>query len=816
MTTLSEERRLYAPHTAFDRYLPKRWRVRVLQISHVTYGLLTLFLLGVFVVSGLASGQWSLAVVRAEAPYFLALWLITFPLYTGLLALSAFYNTFYYRGITSIVPEGHETGGILSEVAALVAVYPDDLTRSFAANRYGREIIARAGVPLTELDSYLRGVRTTLHSDALPVPSDHFMDLADVATYLATHDPDFTQFLFRQGVTTDDFLGAARWVSRVRRVYKARRRWWSRDNLGRIRGLGREFSYGIATQLRRYIRNPDTSSLLSHVLFNAAYAREIAEKVESILARDQAANALVIGNPGLGTLDILTLVGERLRTGQSVASLSGKRLVILNTTAFLAGHESKSAFEPAFLALLGEAQGAGEMVIVIPDLPGFIQSARTIGVDVADLLTPFLHSHRVHIVATADPAAFHTHLESEPELMSAFASVLVEDLDLTSTIRVLETATWELEHRHHVLFTHRSIVRTAEAADRYVVSGVMPEKALALLDRVTAAARTERLTTILPTLVDAVVSAETGIPIGPVSDEERERLLHLEDALHARVVGQDDAISAIARTLRRVRTGVQSTNRPLGSFLFLGSTGVGKTETAKALAATFFGSVDKMLRFDMSEFSTPEGLVRLLGHGLDPGLLATALREHPYGVLLLDEFDKAARPVHDLFLQILDEGVFTDGRGERVNARNTIIIATANAGSEHIYELVKAGVKPSEAHDEIMAAIITTGIFRPELINRFDAAIIFETLTPDYEAQIATLMLDEVVERVRQQGYALELDPDVAPLLAEVGFDPTFGARPLRRVVQDVIEATVADKILRESLKPGATIHIAARDLSLT
>jgi len=290
--------------------------------------------------------------------------------------------------------------------------------------------------------------------------------------------------------------------------------------------------------------------------------------------------------------------------------------------------------------------------------------------------------------------------------------------------------------------------------------------------------------------------------------------LHLEDKLHQQVIGQEAALSAIARTMRRARAGIQSAEKPIGSFLFLGPTGVGKTETAKALANIFFGGEGNMQRIDMSEFSGDDALEKLIGDGETGGTLPTMLREHPYSVILLDEFEKARQPVHDIFLQVLDEGMFTDSRGTKVNARNTIIIATSNAGSKLILRTVQQRGELATLAQEIIDSIIKEGIYRPELINRFDSTIIFEPLNVAQQTEVASLMLGGLYERVKDKGYEVSVGADLLDVLVEKGYSPEFGARPMQRVLQDVVEEKIAQKIISGEVHKGDTIKLSRADFS--
>jgi ATP-dependent Clp protease ATP-binding subunit ClpA len=302
--------------------------------------------------------------------------------------------------------------------------------------------------------------------------------------------------------------------------------------------------------------------------------------------------------------------------------------------------------------------------------------------------------------------------------------------------------------------------------------------------------------------------------MGAVDSVEREKLINLEKTLHQRVIGQDEAIEAIANAVRRARSGINNPNRPLGSFLFLGPTGVGKTETTKALAEVFFGAESRIERLDMSEYSGADALQKLIGsfESEKPGVLSNMLREHPYGVLLLDEFEKTTKEVMNLFLQVLDEGYFSDMAGKRINARNLLIVATSNAGADIIWEGLKNGDDFSQAKDYIVNEIIRTGTFKPELVNRFDGVIVFHPLGKDQLTKIAELQLDKLKKRLAERGFNLVITKDVVKYVMEFGVDPKFGARPMNRAVQDKVEQIIADKLIRGSIKPGSDIELSTAD----
>ncbi len=814
MTPLAKERSRYRPAVALDRLISRRMRMRIFVLMLLAIIILGTTLFAFLFVTWRETGVLDMSVLLGDIRPLTGLLMMLLGPFIILFSMMCYYSTLYFRGVRMVTKEDLVDGqGITLEVAKVLDDTYEDLTHGFLTSSYGKDILLRTGISDELVATFLESNRTLLDPESLPLHEGTFTTLYDVGKFIFENDAAFRDFLFSHGVTEERFLGASAWMSRVRAVRRYKMRWWSRDALGKTQGIGREFSYGIAYELSKYMRDMSTTSVLAVALSDVAYADEIIERVETILTRSKAANVILIGEAGAGEMDMLIELGRRIREGKSLTSLTGKRLVVFDTDAFIATHTTKEVFEVTFLTLMAQAERAGNIVIVIENLPTFIESVTALGTDVGELMNRFLASPFIQIVATAEPGAFHANLETHQALLRNFEQVVVESPDLESTIRVLEEAAWAHERRHGSTFTYGAIARIAECADQYIVDGVMPDKALNLLAQIAAQAGHEHCALVTDTYVDTVVRNSLGIPVGPIQGSEREMLLNLEAELHKRVVGQEDAIRAIAGTMRRARAGIQNKKRPIGSFLFLGSTGVGKTETAKALAALFFGSEERMVRFDMSEFSGGDGLSRLLGTGTHAGALASALHEHPYCVLLLDEFEKADGEVHDLFLQILDEGAFTDARGTRVNARNTIIIATSNAGSTRIWALAQGGKRPQDAKDEIIDEIIKKGTFRPELINRFDATIMFSSLAHDEQRAIARNMLRDLESRIRDRGYTLVVNDVLLDALMREGYDPQFGARPMRRAIQDIIEERVATKIIEGSLKPGAAIEFTTKDL---
>ncbi|MCR4286268.1 MAG: AAA family ATPase [Candidatus Kaiserbacteria bacterium] len=811
---LKSELRYYAPAIALDSIISRRGRKKIQKFLTGALVILGGTLIGLVSYTSVIHGAFDTDVLVQGAHVLAGIFFILLGLALVLFSINAFYRTRYFRGTLMTAKEDFtDEEGITYDVAKVCFSGKKDLTHGFLVSTYGEEILARLGVSQSLIEAFLQSPRARIQAKSLPLARGRFTSIFDVGAYLYSEDVAFKEFLFSHGITEEHFLGTCSWVSRVRILHRSQIRWWSRDNLGKAQGLGRELSYGIAYELKRYLRDIHVTSALSVMLTHVRYAREVVEKLEVVLSRSKSANVILVGDAGVGKMDMLIEFASRIREGRSVDALTAKRLLVFDTSAFVATHNSKEEFEHAFLSLMVGAENAGNIIMVIEDLPGFLTSVASFGSDGSDLLERFLTSPLIQVIATATPDEFHTKLETEGSLLRFLEPIHIEVPDLLNVIHVLEEAVWKYENAHGCFFTYASLSRIAMCAEQYLVEGVMPDKALNLLSEIATVAGSKNGRGIITSeFVDSYVQEKIGMPVGLVASHERDMLLHLEEELHQRIVGQHDAVLAISNTMRRARAGIQNMHRPLGSFLFLGPTGVGKTETAKALTELFFKSEDNMVRFDMSEFSGDKSVERLIGTHTRAGELSSTLREHPYCVLLLDEFEKASREVHDVFLQILDEGMFTDGRGQRVNVRNCIIVATSNAGSSYIWKLIEEGKRPHDERNAIINEIVSSHIFRPELINRFDASIIFSVLTTEEQKQIADIMLQGLRERMREKGYELVVDDVLRSALAKVGYDAEFGARPMRRAIQDIIEAKIASKIIEGSLKVGERIQFVPSD----
>jgi len=732
--------------------------------------------------------------------------------------LELFFRFAYFR--EGVLPwrtrgRGHATDLLsLAVLKILYAARDGDVTKSFLRSAEGAHIMLRAGVMKENVNGFLSQRSGKLIERDLSLSANIIFDINSLARFIFDADEEFRDFLFQHNVRDSDLLGAARWVIHEKELQKRNERWWTREELVRIKGIGTDWSYGEAFTLKHFGREVLESYNAHASALSVKDEREVQE-IERVLSRRGEANVLLVGEKGAGTLDIVFDFARKISMGSVVSQLEHKKVFLLNTTAIIASVRGKEEFEALMLTLFEEAIKSGNLIIVLPDLPAFMRSAKMLGSDVVSILDPYLSSPKLHVIAISDLGELQGTLEQNSTLMARFEKVSVSEPSGDEMIMILEHVAEDLEAQEGVFFTYSAIDEALRSAENYLTDGVLPDKAIDVLVEAVPHITTQEERIIKRADILSLITKKTNIPMGDISTSERIKLMDLERFLHGRVVGQDEAVTLVSQSMRRARAGVRNMKRPIGSFLFLGPTGVGKTETAKALAEVFFGSEDAVARFDMSEYQTADALERLIGffEGDKVGTLAKVLKSKPYGVLLLDEFEKTSTEVMDLFLQVLDEGFFSDMRGKRVSARNVIIIATSNAGSDLIWEAVQGGGDLPHMKNEIVAALIERGIFKPELLNRFDAVVLFHPLNDGHLRNIARLMLEKLDKRLRERNLSLAITDELVSAVVRHGTDPAFGARPMNRAIQERVEQMIAEKLIRGEIKEGSQVTISPEDL---
>ena len=616
------------------------------------------------------------------------------------------------------------------------------------------------------------------------------------------------------------------------------------------------------------------------------------QRVIQILSRRTKNNPVLIGEPGVGKTAIAEGLAERIASGDVPEELLDKRVLSLDLSGMVAGTKYRGEFEERIKNTLDEVKKDGNIILFIDELHTIVGAGSAEGaVDAANIIKPALGRGEIRVIGATTLNEYRKYIEKDAALERRFQPVTVGEPTPEATLEILKGLRDKYEAHHKLTITDEALEAAVQLSKRYIGDRFLPDKAIDLMDeaasqvRMTAEASSPDLKALEEKIaalhrekseavtaqdfekaaqlrdiekdyqeqveierdnwrkqmaqnrgsvtaddVAKVVAGWTGIPVTRLTEDESMRLLKLEEKLHQRVVGQDEAVNAVAKAIRRSRVGLKDPKRPIGSFLFLGPTGVGKTELCKTLAEAMFGDENAMVRIDMSEYMEKHTVSRLIGSPPgyvgheEGGQLTEKVRRKPYSVVLFDEIEKAHEDVWNILLQILEDGIVTDSQGRKVDFKNTIIVMTSNVGAKNITaDAARLGfdggekdeketeeVRFSRIRDAVMADLKRT--FRPEFLNRIDEIIVFRQLTEDNIRQIARRMLDVTGARMAQQGITLAADDDAVAELARDGFDPQYGARPLRRAIQSMVEDAVAEKMLEGELKSGDTAHVRLKD----
>jgi ATP-dependent Clp protease ATP-binding subunit ClpC len=616
------------------------------------------------------------------------------------------------------------------------------------------------------------------------------------------------------------------------------------------------------------------------------------ERVIQILSRRRKNNPCLIGEPGVGKTAIVEGLAHRIANNEVPATLHDRRLLALDIGSLVAGTKYRGEFEERLKKVIEEIKTAGNCTLFIDEIHTIVGAGAAEGaIDASSILKPPLARGELQCIGATTADDYRKHLEKDAALERRFQPIKVEEPTVEETIKILQGIKSSYEDHHQLIISDEAILAAATLAARYIPDRHLPDKAIDLIDEASSRVRIKNFKNPPPKLketmkdLDAlrqdkesaiaaqqydkaaefrsreldltdkisteqsqweqeqvaqekpevkeddiaeVVCMWTGIPVTRMAKDETTRLLQMEEVLHQRIVGQDEAITAIAKSVRRARAGLKDPRRPIGSFVFLGPTGVGKTELARVLAEFMFGNKDALIRLDMSEFMEKHAVARLTGAppgyvGYDEGgQLTEAVRRKGYSAVLLDEIEKAHPDVFNILLQIFDDGHLTDAKGRRVDFRNTIIVMTSNIGAELIRRDSTLGFSTkadetktqAQSYKRMKEKVLEEmkRFFRPEFLNRIDGAIVFHALNKDHINKIVDLMLKDVQKELTDKSMKLEATDAARNLLGEKGFDPVFGARPLRRVIQDLVEDPLSEQLLRGEFCPGDTITIDVED----
>ena len=556
---------------------------------------------------------------------------------------------------------------------------------------------------------------------------------------------------------------------------------------------------------------------------------EIRRSVQ-ILSRRSKNNPVLIGEPGVGKTAVAEGIAAYIAGSDAPDSMAGKRLVALDLPALLAGTKYRGDFEERVKAVLKDVKKAGDVILFIDEMHTMIGAGSAEGaIDAANILKPALGRGEVQIIGATTPEEYRRHIEKDAALERRFQPVKIAEPSRGDSMKMLGAVRQSLEKHHGVKISDAALTAAVDLSARYINDRFLPDKAIDLADEAAAHIRVSGGGLVTAEDIAGIVSLWTGIPVANLSADETKRLCNMESILHRRVIGQNEAVTAVSRAIRRGRVGLSDPDRPIGSFLFLGPTGVGKTELCRALAEAVFGESDAMIRLDMSEYMEKHAVSKLIGSPPgyvgyeDGGQLTERVRRKPWSVVLFDEIEKAHEDVWGILLQIMDDGRLTDSAGRVVSFRNTIIVMTSNVGAKSISDgRPRMGFTPDGGDEaQLMRARINEELrrtFKPEFLNRIDETIVFRRLSRAEIRSIAERMLLTVAERFKALGMTLSVPDQVVDFLAERGYDEKYGARPLRRAIRSMIEDKAAELMLTDSLGRGDTVQarIDGNELILT
>lgn len=640
-------------------------------------------------------------------------------------------------------------------------------------------------------------------SAATYLKGDYITPIDLYTSYLLLSETE-THFLQNNNLNNDDVLNVLYWT----------RREYNPDNFEtkKIKFTGEgafdSLVYAWNYELKKYSIDI-TSRVLSTRFPPTIIGREKEYKeLLVVLSRHASSNAIIVGESGTGKRSIVEYLAFKSFLGDVSSEISHRKVFELLVDKLIAGVSSRGELEDRLNILLSEITHSGNAIILIPNIEN-IYGGGGFDFDLTGILDEYLSSDRIKIVGTTTPSGFANYIQARATSQDLFEQIQFPELLQGATLLFLTEKAQEIEAKYGIEIKYSALKQCVNLSEVFFADRFSPGRDVDLLENVCSKARLDKKRVVTGDDVISQVQSKTNIILKDPDDAEKDKLIHLEDKLHGRVIGQDEAVSAIADAMRRVRSGFANESRPIASFLFLGPTGVGKTETTKVLAGEYFGNREAMIRLDMSEYQTQDQIDKILGSksGFQENTLVDLVEKTPFSLILLDEFEKANPQLLNLFLQVLDEGRLTDNHGKTVSFKNTIIIATSNAGSELLRE--RQNVGEGIEKKDLIDYLLKDNLFKPELLNRFDEIVVFKFLNEKEIRQVAALLLQDSLNRLEDNQIKISFDDSVIEKISKSATDPEFGARNVRRYITDNIESYLSKEILENRIIKGSAVTLS-------
>lgn len=678
-----------------------------------------------------------------------------------------------------------------------------DLKRDWQAMFFTNHLLLPGGMVEEQLSTneedmvvvWQEAIRLADNSESRAIEVGHI-----VAAILRTSPPIKT-ILVHLKSSANDVEQILDWLNRILTAMRAPKPYFG--------GIARDWTNGFTPQLNQYGQNVSLSIERQGAHFGTLMESPSVTAIKNAFSQGVSAVAL-IGDPGVGKTSHVYALAQLLLQEEHDRNLEHRQIVSLNPSLIISNAGRTGGIEFTIVSLLHETMHAGHIILFLDDAQLFFKNG--IGsFDITQILLPIIQHRAIQIVLAMTPRDYQQLKSNNGSFASLLTPVVIGEPDEAGVIRVLEDNATGIEARHKGLIAYEALKEAYRLSNRYEQDMAMPGKAINLLEQSLPHATNGIVTA---QSVQAAIEQTRGVKVSSAAPAEADQLLHLEDTIHRRMINQSRAVTVVANALRRARAGVSNPKRPIGSFLFLGPTGVGKTELARSIAATYFGAETSMIRLDMSEYQQASDVARLIDSGnSEAASLIMSVRQQPFSVVLLDEIEKAHPNILNLLLQVLDEGHLTDASGRTASFKDTILICTSNAGANSIRQHVEQGEALESFEKPFVDELINSGQFKPELLNRFDEIVLFRPLTVDELVQVVTLMMGEVNTTLANQNISVELTPAAAKAIAEAGFDPRLGARPMRRELQRAVEDSIAARILSGQTRPGDHVVLDAADL---